>query len=645
MAYNMDFLIAGLVFLLIILYHFVEQRRLDLDNNRTFFCFLLFGMADLCFDLICSILIMRARPALAGVSEFCLVILDLLQVLVPYTLLRYIQTLLERPAASRRPGLERLWALPPALMGLIILGNHWSGVLFTVDEAGRYLRGPLYMGMYVFAGAYILLIAGNSMFCARRLGRREMRTIWELLFLGGGCVALQAVFHDLLLSGFGIALSITVLFFTLNNPYRYTDSLTGAFDVKYFRELVQSQVGKGKRFHLVTVELSQVKRVNRVLGAGFGNQLLIQTAHMLQAPGERSQVFRITGKRFLVMTESIAVYESVCRRSQRCFAGPVQINGEPVYSPAVLCGVIDAQTLRDGDALLAYVEYLTALAQRTPETILIQGDEETLKGFRYTQEIESFLETALEQDRFEVYYQPVYSLRKGGYVTLEALSRLRHPTLGPVAPEVFIGIAEKSDQIARLGLLQMRRVCRFLKEHRELMEQIQNVKINLSPTELMKSGHAGRLIGIIREFGLKPSYFQFEITETVATEYSESLSRAAAEFVEAGIGLCLDDFGAGYANLNTVLKLPFSEIKLDKSLLVGICEDDRIASFYQSIVAALQNMGYAVIAEGVETPKELGLVSRWGVDLIQGYYFSRPLPGEALLSAVLDREGAAPAMR
>ena len=483
------------------------------------------------------------------------------------------------------------------------------------------------------------------MLCARRLGRREMRTIWELLFLGGGCVALQAVFHDLLLSGFGIALSITVLFFTLNNPYRYTDSLTGAFDVKYFRELAQSQIGKGKRFHLVTVELCQIKRVNRVLGAGFGNQLLIQTAHMLQAPGERSQVFRITGKRFLVMTESIAVYESVCRRSQRCFAGPVQINGEPVYSPAVLCGVIDAQTLRDGDALLAYVEYLTALAQRTPETILIQGDEETRKGFRYTQEIESFLETALEQDRFEVYYQPVYSLRKGGYVTLEALSRLRHPTLGPVAPEVFIGIAEKSDQIARLGLLQMRRVCRFLKEHRELMEQIQNVKINLSPTELMKSGHAGRLIGIIREFGLKPSYFQFEITETVATEYSESLSQAAAEFVEAGIGLCLDDFGAGYANLNTVLKLPFSEIKLDKSLLVGICEDDRIASFYQSIVAALQNMGYAVIAEGVETPKELGLVSRWGVDLIQGYYFSRPLPGEALLSAVLDREGAAPAMR
>ena len=156
----------------------------------------------------------------------------------------------------------------------------------------------------------------------------------------------------------------------------------------------------------------------------------------------------------------------------------------------------------------------------------------------------------------------------------------------------------------------------------------------------MKSGHAGRLIGIIREFGLKPSYFQFEITETVATEYSESLSQAAAEFVEAGIGLCLDDFGAGYANLNTVLKLPLSEIKLDKSLLVGICEDDRIASFYQSIVAALQNMGYAVIAEGVETMDTVNFLQKAGCDTVQGYVFAKPMP----LAAFEDllRRGGAP---
>ena len=150
----------------------------------------------------------------------------------------------------------------------------------------------------------------------------------------------------------------------------------------------------------------------------------------------------------------------------------------------------------------------------------------------------------------------------------------------------------------------------------------------------MKTGHAERLIRTIREFGLPLSYFQFEITETVATEYSESLNQIAAKFTAAGISLCLDDFGSGFANLNTVLKLPFSAIKLDRSLLTDICRDDRAASFYQSIVAALRNMGYTVISEGVETSGELELVSGWGVDMIQGYCFSRPVPGEEILSIV-----------
>ena len=98
-----------------------------------------------------------------------------------------------------------------------------------------------------------------------------------------------------------------------------------------------------------------------------------------------------------------------------------------------------------------------------------------------------------------------------------------------------------------------------------------------------------------------------------------------------GIGLCLDDFGSGYANLNTVMQLPFSVIKLDRSLLFHICTDERAASFYQSVVSTFQHMGYRIISEGVETESEMELLSSWGVDMIQGYYFSRPLPPEELL--------------
>ena len=269
----------------------------------------------------------------------------------------------------------------------------------------------------------------------------------------------------------------------------------------------------------------------------------------------------------------------------------------------------------------------------------MQANANTLRSFLYNRQVEQFLSRAVEEDLFEVYYQPVYSIRKKRFVTLEALSRLRHPELGWISPDVFIRLAEKNRLIDALTDLQLRRVCRFLKSHEDVARQIDSVKVNLSALNLMQEHCAERLIAILDEYALPHRLFQFEITETVATEYSSRLSRAVDAFSQADIGLCLDDFGSGFANLNTVTHLPFSAIKLDRSLLYHICADARAALFYQSIVSTFQRMGYAVIAEGVETEEEVALLKKWNVDLIQGYYFSRPLPAPMLLDLLKEERG------
>ena len=145
-------------------------------------------------------------------------------------------------------------------------------------------------------------------------------------------------------------------------------------------------------------------------------------------------------------------------------------------------------------------------------------------------------------------------------------------------------------------------------------------------------GHmAAAFIRIMDEFGIPHDWIQFEITETVATEYNGSLKKVADDFTAAGIRLCLDDFGSGYANLNTVMRFPFSSIKLDRSLLFDICSDEKRALFYQSVVETFQRINYRIVAEGVETEAEMRLLSSWNVDMIQGYYFSKPLPQKELL--------------
>ena len=137
--------------------------------------------------------------------------------------------------------------------------------------------------------------------------------------------------------------------------------------------------------------------------------------------------------------------------------------------------------------------------------------------------------------------------------------------------------------IEQITDLQFSRVCRFLGENRYLMEHLLNVKVNLSSLDLMRNDCSRHFIRIMDAYKIPHNWIQFEITETVATEYNAGLRRVAEEFTAAGIGFCLDDFGSGYANLNTVMRLPFSVIKVDRSLLFDICRDEKRAIFYESV--------------------------------------------------------------
>ena len=271
------------------------------------------------------------------------------------------------------------------------------------------------------------------------------------------------------------------------------------------------------------------------------------------------------------------------------------------------------------------------MAPRSGPTELVQDDKQTLESFCYSKKVERYLYQAVEENLFEVYFQPIYDLKEEKFVAVEALSRLNHPELGFISPDVFIGQAEKNGLITKITNLQIRRICEFIRDHRDLMGKLRNVKINLSPMDLLAPGSGREKVNIIKSYGLPCNWFQMEITETVATQYRDSLVPAVETFEEAGIGLCLDDFGSGYANLNTVTQQPFQVIKLDRSLLFNILEDEKVATFYESIVVAFKNMGYYLVAEGVEAKEEVELLGRWGVDFIQGYYYSKPLPAADLV--------------
>lgn len=423
-------------------------------------------------------------------------------------------------------------------------------------------------------------------------------------------------------------------FYLLNEDSQYLTADGRKGSAGSISGVIQELTDAHKAFHIITVYAYQLDHINKVAGVQNGDEFLRRAAERMQEIADRN-VFRISGKRFLLMTFSLREYETCLTRLRQLFhTQPDDAHAAP--TPVILCGVVNAEKLGTSGLVLDYAEYLESLVSRSGETQVIQNDRKTMDSFHYNKQVEQFLHRAIAEDLFEVYYQPVYSLHQQRYVTLEALSRLRHPELGWISPDIFIRLAEKNHLITQITELQLRRVCRFLCENPALRASIANVKINLSPLDLIQSESGSHLVRILGEYGLPCSCFQFEITETVATEYSASLTRVAESLQTAGIGLCLDDFGSGYANLNTVMQLPFSVIKLDRSLLFHICTDKKAALFYQSIVAAFCRLGYRIVAEGVETQEEMELLRSWNVDMIQGYYFSRPLPPDDLLRLLTE---------
>ena len=630
MVYNMDFLIAAMVILLLILWNFLGQKRADDLNNQIFLFFAVLGILDVAAELLSNYYISLGGGDSSLAAIVATTVFYLFQALLPFTLICYIVTLHDNKMISAKkmllPGLATF-----LLIGLVLI-NPFTEKLFYFDLAEGYVEGPWYKLMYYsafchMAAAFILIISWG-----RRLGYRKTMVLLEILVISGSGVVIQFLDHSLLMTGFGLSLGILSLFITINNPNVNTDSLTGVYNHLYLTRKCEELIATGKSFHIITVYLYQLKYINKIIGIQGGDRALQLTADMISdLCGKKA--YRITGKRFLVVAGSMKEYEYFLTKLEQMFGAETSMNVDrrKISMPVILSGITEAQELGDCGLILEYAEYLESLAAQSGLTEVIQNDRKNLDGFLYQKKVEQYLHTAISEDRFELYYQPIYSTVEKRFVTLEALSRLHHPELGWIAPDVFIQIAEKNHMIEQITDLQLRRICRFLKENCAALSRLWNVKMNLSSLDLMRNDCSSHFIRIMDEFGIPHDWIQFEITETVATEYNGSLKKVADDFTAAGVRLCLDDFGSGYANLNTVMQLPFSSIKLDRSLLFDICSDEKRAQFYQSVVEIFQRMNYRIVAEGVETEAEMRLLSSWNVDMIQGYYFSKPLPQKGLL--------------
>lgn len=425
----------------------------------------------------------------------------------------------------------------------------------------------------------------------------------------------------------------------------HMDALTGLPNRQIFREYLEFALAHGKRYtHEVGVlflDLDKFKNVNDSLGHNIGDVLLQESAKRLKLCCRGTdRVARLSGDEFMILLPELK-YDGqdtleVAQRILKAFSQPFHIEGHEIISTVSIGITIyptdgeDVSTLeRNADIALykakehgrnTYVMYTKAMHDMVVEHIAL----------------ENHLRKAIENEEFEVYYQPKVDVKSGTISGVEALVRWNRSVSDIMSPDKFIPLAEETGLILQLGEWVLRTACKQVKTWQEEGFPSLSVAVNLSAKQFQDEQLVQTVETILREIGLDPNFLRLEITENTMMHDIEAAVEIMSELETLGVHLSIDDFGTGYSSLSNLKHFPLDELKIDKSFvrdIPGIQDDVAIA---KAILSLAHNLNMKVLAEGVEKDDQLEFMRTNKCDEIQGFLISKPVRAGVMRKLLQD---------
>lgn len=412
------------------------------------------------------------------------------------------------------------------------------------------------------------------------------------------------------------------------------DELTALPNRAQFEQQVELALDSARPFAVLIIDLDRFNIINDTLGHRAGDALLAATAHRIRAVLRPCDfVARVSGDEFAVLLDAAGDAEAteISEKINRAVEVPLSLGEQDVYTTASI-GIACAkrqyrhagEVLRDASTAM----YRAKAAGKARFELF--HDAMRVEAYERMQ-IEMDLRRAIERDQLHLVYQPIVTLRERALAGFEALLRWRHPSRGPISPSAFIPIAEETGSILEIGEWVLDRVCRDLTEWRHKLDDT-IVNVNLSAMQIQQNGIVRRIDQIVRGNGVPARRVRLEVTETAIAAQPEIAARTLHEVRALGIQLCIDDFGVGYSSLVSLLRYPFTSLKIDRSLIAGIASSLEHREMVTAVTTLARNLGLDVVAEGVETAEQLAVLEQIGVDYVQGFYLARPRAVEELVA-------------
>ncbi|MCR5501645.1 MAG: EAL domain-containing protein [Lachnospiraceae bacterium] len=500
-----------------------------------------------------------------------------------------------------------------------------SKIYYTHSDRDVYSYGPSAILTYVFAPVYIICSFFVTFLYRKKMNVHRKRAVRAWMFIVIVAAVVQFLFPKLLLVGFASSIGMLIMYAELENPEVYIDRTTGVFSFNCLMDYMVQLFDMHKRFACMGVCLSEEWHMSR----DERKQVLLSIAEYLHG-FSGTKLFRGLGNDFILVYEpdedsddySIACKDDIGFVRQR-FENPFEgweLQAKFIYLP-------DNRILENGrELMLLYQDYRMEIMDDRSHLFTI--DREAIERERDFLRITREINEALEEDRIEVYLQPIYSVEDDRFVSAEALARMRDRNGEIVMPGIFIPVAEESGQIERLGEYVFERTCVYMEKENLRRLGIRYIEVNLSAVQCENEELSGRFRDILQNHGLRPDAVNLEITESSALTDRELFLENLDRLKSAGVSFSLDDFGTGESNLNYIVDMPVDIVKFDRSMVQDYFRSERAKVVMNATIRMIKELGLSVVAEGVETREQFDMMTAIGVDYIQGFYFSKPLPLE-----------------
>jgi diguanylate cyclase (GGDEF)-like protein/PAS domain S-box-containing protein len=419
------------------------------------------------------------------------------------------------------------------------------------------------------------------------------------------------------------------------------DTLTGLPNRARFYDLLKLRIARkpatrDKQCAVLMLDVDRFKLVNDSLGTASADQLLLQIAQRVRTCMRQNDVLaRLGGDEFAVLLDDVSGEDeasSVATRIQQALAISFNLLGQEVYTTlsigiALGSGYGDdvSDMLRDAETAMHSAK---ARGKARYEVFGNDMHGELMSRLK----METDLRRACERDELFVDYQPIVSLQNRTLIGFEALVRWRHPDFGLVPPKEFIPIAEETGLILQIGQTVLRSACRQAREWQQTYPSSPPlfVSVNLSVKQFNEPGLVENIAELLEESNLPPRCLKLEITESVFSDNIDAAVTLLTQLRNLGVQLSIDDFGTGYSSLSYLQRFPIDTLKIDRSFVTQMMENEENLAIVRTIVALAQNLGMDVVAEGVETEDQLRLLRKLECENGQGYLFSTPLGGGQL---------------